>query len=156
MQPYFPLFVNLNHKKVVVYGAGRIAIRRIRGILRFGAEVTVIAPQVRKELWELLPDYEKQLSIEQHAYQYGEIQKQDVYLVLAATDDRQVNQMISTECSQKDVMVNNASDSSQCDFYFPALVEREGLVMGVTSINGDHKKVAEFCGMLRSLSLIHI
>lgn len=153
MQPYFPLFVNLNHKKVVVYGAGRIAIRRIRGILRFGAEVTVIAPQVRKELWELLPDYEKQLSIEQRAYQYGEIQKQDVYLVLAATDDRQVNQMISTECSQKDVMVNNASDSSQCDFYFPALVEREGLVMGVTSINGDHKKVAEFCGMLRSKGL---
>lgn len=153
MQPYFPLFVNLNHKKVVVYGAGRIAIRRIRGILRFGAEVTVIAPQVRKELWELLPDYEKQLSIEQHAYQYGEIQKQDVYLVLAATDDRQVNQMISTECSQKDVMVNNASDSSQCDFYFPALVEREGLVMGVTSIDGDHKKVAEFCGRLRGKEL---
>lgn len=153
MQPYFPLFVNLNHKKVVVYGAGRIAIRRIRGILRFGAEVTVIAPQVRKELWELLPDYEKQLSIEQRAYQYGEIQKQDVYLVLAATDDRQVNQMISTECSQKDVMVNNASDSSQCDFYFPALVEREGLVMGVTSIDGNHKKVAEFCGRLRGKEL---
>ena len=153
MQPYFPLFINLNHKKIVVYGAGRIAVRRIRGILRFGAEVAVIAPQVRKELWELLPDYEKQLSIEQRAYQYGEIQKQDVYLVLAATDDRQVNQMICTECSQKDVMVNNASDSSQCDFYFPALVEREGLVMGVTSIDGDHKKVAEFCGRLRGKEL---
>lgn len=153
MQPYFPLFINLNHKKIVVYGAGRIAVRRIRGILRFGAEVAVIAPQVRKELWELLPDYEKQLSIEQRAYQYGEIQKQDVYLVLAATDDRQVNQMICTECSQKDVMVNNASDSSQCDFYFPALVEREGLVMGVTSIDGDHKKVAGFCGRLRGKEL---
>lgn len=153
MQPYFPLFVNLNHKKIVVYGAGRIAIRRIRGILRFGAEVTVIAPQVRKELWELYQNYEKQLSIEQRAYQYGEIQKQGVYLVLAATDDRQVNQMISTECSQKDVMVNNASDSSQCDFYFPALVEREGLVMGVTSIDGNHKKVAEFCGRLRGKEL---
>lgn len=153
MQPYFPLFVNLNHKKIVVYGAGRIAVRRIRGILRFGAEVTVIAPQVRKELWELYQNYEKQLSIEQRAYQYGEIQKQDVYLVLAATDDRQVNQMISTECSQKDVMVNNASDSSQCDFYFPALVEREGLVMGVTSIDGNHKKVAEFCGRLRGKEL---
>lgn len=153
MQPYFPLFVNLNHKKIVVYGAGRIAVRRMKGILRFGADVTVIAPQVRKELWELSRNYEKQLSIEQRIYQYGEIQKQDVYLVLAATNDRQVNQMICTECSQKDVMVNNASDSSQCDFYFPALVEREGLVMGVTSIDGSHKKVAEFCDRLRGKDL---
>lgn len=153
MQPYFPLFVNLSHKKIVVYGAGMIAVRRITGILRFGSDVTVIAPQVRKELWELSQNYKKQLSIEQRAYRYGEIQKQDVYLVLAATNDRQVNQMICTECSQKEVMVNNASDSSQCDFYFPALVEREGLVMGVTSIDGNHKKVAEFCSKLRGKNL---
>lgn len=154
MQPYFPLFVNLVHKKVRVYGAGKIAVRRISGLLRFGACVTVVAPCVLKELWELCTIYPGQLVVEQRLYQSGEIRKKETDFVLAATNDILVNQSICAECRRKAIFVNNASDRNQCDFYFPALVEQDGFVIGVTGTDGDHKKVAEFCAGLRENSRI--
>lgn len=151
MSKYFPIYINLAGKKVWVYGAGQIALRRIAGLLRFGAAITVVAPQVQEEIRSLQEQYPDRLTILQHGYRPGVIRSGEVDFVLAATDDKLVNTRICQECRHKEIPVNNASDSSQCDFYFPALVEQEELVIGVTSANGDHKKVARFCGKLRGL-----
>ena len=54
---YFPLFVNLEGRRVLVVGGGKIAARRIRTLLEFGCEITVVAPEVGEELLEMLgPD----------------------------------------------------------------------------------------------------
>ena len=54
---YFPLFVNLEGRRVLVVGGGKIAARRIRTLLEFGCEITVVAPEVGEELREMLePD----------------------------------------------------------------------------------------------------
>lgn len=151
MSAYFPLFVSLCNKKILVVGAGQIAVRRIAALLRYGAAVTVIAPQVRDEIREMQKNSSGQLRIEQRAYCRGEIREDNADYVLAVTDDWEVNQTICRECRHKKIPVNNASDSSQCDFYFPALVEQDGLVIGVTSTDGNHRKVAKFCEGLRSL-----
>lgn len=151
MSPYFPLFVSLRNKKILVFGAGQIAARRVAALLRYGAAVTVVAPQVRDEIREMQKNSAGQLLIEQRVYCCSEIREDYADYVLAATDDREVNRMICRECRHKEIPVNNASDSGQCDFYFPALIERDGLVIGVTSTNGDHRKVAEFCKGLRSI-----
>ena len=52
-RPYFPMFVDISHKKVVVVGAGTIAKRRIRTLVDFTENLTVIAPEVNPELLEL-------------------------------------------------------------------------------------------------------
>ena len=148
MGRYFPIYINLAEKQVWVYGAGRIALRRIAGLLRFGASVTVAAPKIREEILALQQQYPDQVAVLQRVYQPGEIPK-NVHFVLAATDDRQVTTRIFRECRTKGIPVNNASDSSQCDFYFPALVEQEQLVIGVTSADGDHNRVSRFCEKLR-------
>lgn len=152
MAVYFPFFVNLDGKKFCVYGAGSIAARRIGGLLRYGARITVIAPQIHltieeweKELYEGRP----RLLIERRRYCAGEIQKETADFVLAATDNKEVNSAIYRECRVKKIPVNNASDKSECDFYFPALIEQEDLVIGVTSTSGDHKKVAVYSEKLR-------
>lgn len=150
MSPYFPLFVSLSNKKILVFGAGRIAARRVAALLRYGAVVTVVAPQVRDEIRELQKNSAGQLLVEQRAYCRSEIQEDHADYVLAVTDDWEVNRMICRECRHKEIPVNNASDSGQCDFYFPALIEQDGLVIGVTSTDGDHRKVAEFCKGLRA------
>lgn len=152
MSAYFPLFVNIEHKRFYVYGGGQIAARRIHGLLRFGAVVTVIAPRIHQEIDHMQAAYPQQLQIEQRGYQLGEIQSEDTDYVLAATDDAGVNTSICRECRHKEIPVNNASDREQCDFYFPALIERDGLVIGVTSTDGDHKKVACFSEKLRQCS----
>lgn len=149
MSAYFPLFISLWNKKILLYGAGQIAVRRAAALLRYGAVVTVVAPQVRDEIWQMQKNSAGQLRIEQRVYCRSEIREEDADYVLAATDDQEVNQMICRECRHKGIPVNNASDSRQCDFYFPALVEQDGLVIGVTSTDGDHRKVANYCAGLR-------
>lgn len=153
MPAYFPIFINLSGKKFTVFGAGKIAARRVGGLLRFGAFVTVIAPDIGTYMQELSLDKKSpgQLLFQKRRYRPGEIQKENADFVLAATNDRHTNAQIVMECRKKEIPVNNASDSTQCDFYFPALVEREQLVIGVTSSDGNHKRTARFCERLRSL-----
>ncbi len=152
MAAYFPLFVNMEQRKFYIFGAGQVAARRISGLLRHGADITVIAPQIHKEIQLLQAQYPGQVHIEQRTYRLGEIQSGCVDYVLAATDDAKANADIYRECCHKEIPVNNASDSSQCDFYFPALVEMDNLVVGITSTDGDHEKTARFSQSLRQMA----
>ncbi len=149
MAAYFPLFVNIEHKKFRVYGAGKIAARRVQGLLRHGADVTVIAPQILGGVRKLQEQYPGQLVIEQRAYRMGELQNAQADFVLAATNDTAVNTAICRESRQKKIPTNNASDKGQCDFYFPALVYKDGMVIGMASIDGNHAKTAKESAKLR-------
>ncbi len=144
MPAYFPIFINMEQKRCLVFGAGKIALRRIRILLRYGAQVKVTALFICDEIENLKKSYPGQLQTEQRAYCMGEIQAEDTDFVLAATDDPKVNAHISTECRRNKIPVSNASDSSQCTFYFPALAELDNLVIGITSTDGNHKKAAAF------------
>ncbi len=156
MSAYFPIFLNIEKKKFLVFGAGRIASRRIRALLKYGAGVRVTAPRIHEAVMQLQKMYPGQLQTEQRVYCMGEIQNTEADFVLAATDDKKVNACIFRECRDKKIPVNNASDRSQCDFYFPALVEQDHLVAGVTSTDGDHKKAAAFSRKLRELNWKHM
>ncbi len=144
MPSYFPIFINMEQKKCHVFGAGNIALRRIRTLLRYKAQVKVTALFICEEVRELQKDYPKQLHIEQRAYCMGELQGVETDFVLAATDNREVNACISLECRQNQIPVSNASDSSQCTFYFPAVAQLDNLVIGITSLDGNHRDVAAF------------
>ena len=54
---YFPFFIDMTGKKVLVAGAGSIALRRVSALLRFGAVITVVAPQMREEFQKLQQQY---------------------------------------------------------------------------------------------------
>ena len=62
------------------------------------------------------------------------------YMVIAATNDRKLNEEIHRICRQEGIYVNVASDREQCDFYFPGIYMQEGLVVGITASGLDHKK----------------
>lgn len=149
MSAYFPIFINIQQRKFYIFGGGRIASRRAGALLRFGARVKVTAPCFHEEILRLQKAYPEKLQTEQRAYRPGEMEHAQADFVLAATDDREVNACIFKECRSKKIPVNNASDSSQCDFYFPALIEQDDLVIGVISTDGNHKKTAAFSKKLR-------
>ena len=70
------------------------------------------------------------------------------YMVIAATNDRKLNDEIHRICRQEGVYVNVASDREQCDFYFPGIYMEEGLVVGITArireeIQNALKRVAQ-------------
>ncbi len=146
----FPIFIDIRQKHILIFGAGTIAARRIAILLAHGAKVKAAAPQINEAVWQLKETYPGQLSISERAYRMGEIPAGTAF-VLAATDSREVNACICQECRQKKIPVNNASDSSQCDFYFPAIAEHGNLAAGIVSTDGNHKKVAAFRRKLQQL-----
>lgn len=146
---YFPMFMNIKHKRFAVYGAGVIAARRLDGLLRYGARAVVVAPRIHEEIYRLRGRYPQQLQLEERCYVPGEIRGTEADYVIAATSDAGINAAIASECRKQSVPVNQASDRSQCDFYFPALVEKEQMVIGITSTDGDHKKTARAAALLR-------
>lgn len=143
---YFPIFIDLSEKTCIVYGGGTIAARRVSGLLRFGARVTVYAVRLGEDLQELSLTYPKTLVLREQPYQPG---IPDADFVFSCTDDRCVDEAIHKECRKRGIPVNIASDRSLCDFYFPALVEQEDMVIGICSGGRNHRKVREFAARLR-------
>lgn len=133
---YFPMFVDLSDKKVVVVGAGTIAKRRIRALVDFTDHLVVIAPEVNKELKEM--EEQGQLTILRKNYEREDIY--DAAMVIAASNDKKTNQDIYTACKCLGIMVNVCNDKTRCDFYFPGIASDENVVVGISSCGRDHKK----------------
>lgn len=124
----FPLFIDLIGKKVVVIGGGKIAGRRIDTLLRFGANVTVVAP-------ELLGAPE---GVQWTARKFEENDLAGATLAVAATDNRAANHAVYEEAIRFGIPVSIADCPEECTFYFPAVCFGENLVAGVVSNGSDH------------------
>lgn len=133
---YFPMFVDLSDKKVVVAGAGTIAKRRIRTLIEFTNHLVVIAPEVNKELKEM--EEEGKITILRKNYEREDIY--DAFLVIAATNDKKVNSDIYSACKCLGITVNVCNDKNKCDFYFPGIASSSSLVAGISTSGREHKK----------------
>lgn len=133
---YFPMFVDLSDKKVVVVGAGTIAKRRIRALTDFTEHLVVIAPEVNKELKDM--EEQGKLTILRKNYEREDIY--DAAMVIAATNDKKTNQDIYTACKCLGIMVNVCNDKTRCDFYFPGIASGEHVVVGISNSGQEHKK----------------
>ncbi len=131
-----------------VFGGGTIAARRVSVLLEFGAKVRVAAPEI-SEMLEELAQRNKNLVLEYRPYQPGELQEAEI--VIAATGDGAVDEMIFRECRHKDIPVNIASDKEKCDFYFPGIAREGEITVGVTASGRNHQKAAEVTKEIRRL-----
>lgn len=135
---YFPLFVDLSDKNIVVVGGGEIATRRIKTLLYFTRNVTVVAPRLTRELTDL----GKAGKVEVVARPVKRSDLEQAYMVIAATNDRKLNDEIYRICKAQGIYANVIDDKEKCDFYFPGVYIQEELVIGVTASGLDHKKAA--------------
>ena len=89
--------------------------------------------------------------LERRAYRPGELR--GAFLVLAATDDEEVNRAIAAEARARGALANNASDCRDCDFFFPAVVLTEELTLGLTGTEEKHRAVKEAAARIREMAL---
>ena len=146
-KPYFPMFVDISDKKVIVVGAGTIAKRRIRTLIEFTDHLVVIAPEVNKELLDL--EKEGRLTIMRKKYAREDIY--DAEVVIAATNDSKINNDIYCACKCLGILVNVCSDKNKCDFYFPGIAQKENVVIAVTASGKDHKLTRRLVEKVREL-----
>lgn len=136
----FPLLVELKGNNCTVFGGGKSALRRVNELLRFGAKVTVISPQVCPELERLSAS-----GVIRHIprkYFRGDCSNSQ--LCVAATDDSAINIAISTECKNKSIPINVTSPRSYGTFTFPRMVITDDVILSITG-----KLPADDLSMLR-------
>ena len=143
---FFPLFVPSNGKKALLVGGGTVALRRVKTLLLFRFDITVIAPEITDELKELCE--EGKIKIEHRAFRDGDIEGQ--YLVIAATNVRAVNEKIGKLADHSGLFVSVCDAQTECNFYFPGVVTDPSVVVGITSEGSSHKTAKETVEKIRA------
>ncbi|MCX4359665.1 precorrin-2 dehydrogenase/sirohydrochlorin ferrochelatase family protein [Mucispirillum schaedleri] len=140
---YFPIFINVENVKVLVIGLGCIAARRINVLKNFGAEITVITKEVKTNV--------ENIDIKIKEFEEDDIK--EIYdIVIAATDNNAVNKNIIKLAKEKNIKYyNSISDKNDNNFFFPAVIENDEIVCGLTSKNGlNHKIAKQYADILRN------
>ena len=123
---YFPFMMDVGGKPVVIVGGGLVALRKCELFLRFGAEITIMAPEIIEAFASL--DGIRILQIP-----YDEAELDAAFAVVAATDDRAVNRAVSAYCQANRIPVNVVDDPTLCSFIVPATVQRGDLTLAVST-----------------------
>lgn len=129
---YFPIFLRLTDQPVLVVGGGEVAARKALLLLRAGAKLTVVAPQ----LCEALAAVRQRGGLEHIAAEFTEAQVQGARLVIAATDRADVNAAVARAAEACAIPVNVVDDRELSRFIVPAIVDRSPVIVAVAS-SGD-------------------
>lgn len=127
--PLFPAFLDLAGRRVLLVGGGVVARRKAEALLEAGADVVVGAPV-------LLPDLARAVAEGRLAHREGLFHPEwldDVWLVIAATDDADVNAAVAREAEARRLWVNVVDDAPRCSFQVPARVERGPIQIAISS-----------------------
>lgn len=127
---YFPFFIELQEIPCLVAGGGIVAFRKVEALLAFGASITVVAPDITVKLAELS-------GINVIRRDFDEYDLEGRKVVIAATDNRELNHQIAVLGRKKGMLVNVVDQKEDCNFLFPALVKQKDMVIGITSGGGS-------------------
>lgn len=141
-KPYFPMFIDISKKKIIIIGGGKIAQRRVHTLLKFAENITVISPEVTEEM-RRLSEQQKICWIQAAFDESADSVLKDADIVLAATNDSECNERIAGICKEQGIPVNVSHKKELCDFYFPAVAVRENVVAGVTSSGLNHTQARQ-------------
>lgn len=126
---YLPLFAELSGRSVLVVGGGEIAARKISLLRRAGARISVVSRELGEELEAL---YQQQ-QIVWLAKSFEASQLDEVFLVIAATNNCALNQRVYDAAEQRHKLVNVVDDQARCSFIFPSIVDRSPLIVAISS-----------------------
>jgi siroheme synthase-like protein len=127
--PLLPVFVKLEGRACLVVGGGAVGLQKVKSLLECGANVTVVAPDARGEIREL--SEQGKIAWRRRCYVADDIRGQR--LVIAATNDPEVNHAIHGDAASAGVLANAVDDPPFCDFYFGSVVRRGPLQIGIST-----------------------
>ncbi len=130
------MFMNIEKKRCLVVGGGMVAYRKVLVLLDFGAEVTVIAPQMEQEIKNI-----KKISV--CLREFKEEDLDGCALAVAATSDREFNHRFAELAKAKGIAVNAVDQKEDCTFLFPSYIKERNLV-GAFSSGGNSPLLTQY------------
>ncbi len=128
-RPYYPIFLNIRGRRCVVVGGGQVALRKARTLLEHQANVEVISPHLCAELNQLAEKGE--ISVLRRGYQAGDLK--EAFIVIAATDDKDINLAIVAEARRTGVLVNVVDDAESSNFILPSYIRRGDVTIAIST-----------------------
>ena len=127
--PYYPIFLDIENRDVVIIGGGVVCERKAETMLKYGARVTIVAPEFTAAIdtWAR----EGKLSLRRKTYDAYDLE--GATIVIASTDSESVNQRIAADCRRRKIPVNVVDVTPLCEFIVPAIVEAGNIQIAVST-----------------------
>ena len=167
---YFPFFVDIGGKNGLIAGGGRIALHKLQKLLPYGAKLQIVAPEVSEAMERTA--LENDICVIKRAFEPSDLN--EMFFVIAASDDAKVNAEIGRLCRERGILVNVVDDKEACSFLFPSLVKEGNLSIGISTegtspevaaelrsrvvsmIPADMDTILAYLGSLRPLAKAHV
>lgn len=123
----YPINLNIDKMKITIIGGGKVAYRKATNFLNFNKTVTVVSKEFIEEFEEIKE------KIDMIYDKYDKKYIEDSFVVVAATNDKQINHEIGVYCNQKGKLVNVVDDKELSNFTVPSYVKRGELLLSIST-----------------------
>lgn len=130
---FFPLFIDLKNKNILVIGAGKIAFRKVETLLKYNTNITVITKDIKEEKFLTLRNIDIKIG------EFEETLLKDKFLVVAATDNPEFNKYIYELCNSKNILVNNITSKEDMNCRFVSILETTEYQIGISAKGNPSK-----------------
>jgi len=125
----YPVILELEGKTVLVVGGGKVAQRKIETLLEYGASICIVSKELTHKLKVLVESGEIHLRGEEFADKHLD----GAFLVIAATDDKRLNHMISEHARKRGLLINAVDQPFDCNFIVPSIIRRGDLLIAIST-----------------------
>jgi precorrin-2 dehydrogenase/sirohydrochlorin ferrochelatase len=150
---FFPLFINLKNKNILVIGAGKIAFRKVSTVLEYQGSIKVLTNRIADPRFNDLST-NKLIDLQVGTFNKEYLKKEclNSFLVILATDNENLNEELYMYCDEHNILVNNITSKTLMNTRFASVLKEGGYIIGI-SANGDPKKSKALKNKLHSLDI---
>ena len=136
---YFPAFLKLDNKKILIVGGGNVAYEKLEHLLDFTHYITLVAEEFSDEMLKIIK--KENLTFEKRAYKNGDIK--EYAIVVVAVDNLDLQAEIFQESKKYNCLCNAVDSTAYCDFIFPSYIKKGDLTVAV-STSGASPAMAKY------------
>jgi len=127
--PYYPIYIDIEDRSVLIVGGGTVCARKAETMMRYGARVTIVSPEITDEIaaWE----HAGVLAVQRKMYAESDLE--GASMVIASTDDQCVNARVARDCRRRRIPVNVVDVTHLCEFIVPAIIEKGSIQIAVST-----------------------
>lgn len=140
LNPLYPIFLKAHHLEFLIVGGGYVALEKMEFLFKSSpqANVTLVAPFIREETLHFLKN--RPVVVINRKFCLDDLHRKKI--VIATTDNPEVNKKIKLGCNRRQILVNVADTPELCDFYMGGIVTKGNLKIGI-STNGKSPTLAK-------------
>ena len=142
---YFPMFVELKDRRILIVGGGPVAAGKLRKLLPFGGRITVVAPEICGEI-----EKTSGVTLCRRSFRLRDLYPRPA-LVISATGDGEVSRRVYRACKRRHIPVNAADDARCCSFFFPAMATQGSFCAGFSTGGASPSAAAYFKGLTQAM-----